>query len=120
MDLKMIRGDSRTFVRALTDAADNPIDLTGATVTMTAKSLYTDADPGVFQKTTVDGITVLDEVSGLIRIDLEPGDTSDLEGRTNRLVYDIQVEDGAGGVTTPVRGKLVVSPDVTTTITEGS
>lgn len=113
MDLKMIRGDSKTFSTALTDAAGNAIDLTGATVWMTAKSAFTDLDAdAVFQKSTGDGITHLDDASGLIQVVLDPEDTEDLDGTKHRLVYDIQVVD-SGVVTTVVRAKLLVLPDVT-------
>lgn len=117
MDLSMIRGDSKTFALSLTDAAGDPLDLTGCTVWITAKEAYTDTDAAAtFQHSTDDGnITILDEDTGVIAVDIDPADTTDLDGKTTRLVYDIQVEDGVGKVTTPVRGKLVVRPDVTIT-----
>jgi hypothetical protein len=115
MDLSMIRGDSRTFAFPLTDAS-GPIDLTNCSVWMTAKEYYTDTDDSAtFQKSTSDGITVLDEDNGLIKVELEPADTTDLDGKRHRLVYDIQVEDSAGAVTTVLRGRLTVYPDVTVT-----
>ena len=111
-DLSMIRGDSKTFLFALDE------DLTGAVgVWMTAKAAYTDADPGTFQKTIADGITVIDAATGTIQVDLDPTDTSALAGQTARLYYDIQVEDVANKVSTLVRGRLIVRPDVTETVT---
>lgn len=121
MNLSMIRGNSKLFAFPLTDSDGDPIDLTDCTVTMTAKSAYTDSDASaVFQKDLDDGITVLDEDNGVITVDLEPGDTSSLASKTHRLVYDIQVQTLAGRVSTPVRGRLTVQPDVTTTIVEVS
>jgi hypothetical protein len=112
MNLDMIRGDSKTFYFALNT------DLTDAVgVWMTAKASYADGDPGVFQKTLADGISVIDETSGTISVELDPGDTSDLDGRTMRLVYDVQVEDVDNKVSTVRRGRLIVRPDVTETVT---
>ena len=121
MNLTMIRGNSKLFAFPLTDSDGDPIDLTSCTVTMTAKSAYTDTDASAtFAKTIGDGITVISAANGVITVDLEPGDTSSLLGRTTRLVYDIQVQTAAGRVSTPVTGRLTVKPDVTTTIVEVS
>jgi hypothetical protein len=111
INLEMTRGDSKTFLFAL------GVDLTGAVgIWMTAKSALADADPGVFQKTDLAGITVIDEASGSIQIDVDPADTEDLEAVTNRLFYDIQVEDVNNKVSTRQSGRLIVRPDVTTTV----
>jgi hypothetical protein len=111
MNLEMTRGDSKTFVFALN------VNLTDAVgIWMTAKALLADADPGVFQKTDGAGITVIDEPSGTIQVDLDPGDTEDLAAVTNRLFYDIQVEDVNNKVSTQQSGRLIVRPDVTTTV----
>lgn len=111
MTLEMYRGDSKTFSFAL------DVDLTAAVgVWMTAKSARADADPGVFQKTIDDGITVVDETAGMIQVALDPGDTSDLDAITNRLYYDIQVQDVDEKVSTVRVGRLIVRPDVTTTV----
>lgn len=112
MNLEMIRGDSKTFLFAL------DVDLTGAVdIWMTAKSARADADPGVFQKSVGAGITVIDDATGTISVELDPADTSDLDATTNRLFYDVQVEDVDNKVTTYRLGRLVVRPDVTVTIT---
>lgn len=121
MDYKMTRGDSRTIITPLADAAGDPIDLTGCTVWFTAKALYTDADASAtFQKSTADGITVVDEDTGVIQVDIDPEDTEDLDGVRTRLVYDIQVKDATGKVSTPQSGKLIVYPDVTITTADVS
>jgi hypothetical protein len=113
--MSLIRCDSHTFVFVL------GIDLTGATgIWMTAKSALADVDPGVFQKTLSDGVTVLDDVTGTISVDLEPADTEDLTGPRDRLYYDVQVLDVDDKISTPQRGRLVVKADVTTTIVAGS
>lgn len=111
MNLEMIRGDSKTFLFAL------DVDLTDAVgIWMTAKSARADADPGVFQKSVGAGITVIDDATGTISVELDPADTSDLDAVTNRLYYDVQVEDVDNKVSTPRIGRLVVRPDITTTV----
>ena len=111
MNLEMIRGDSKTFLFAL------DVDLTGAVdIWMTAKSARADADPGVFQKSVGAGITVIDDATGTISVELDPADTSDLDATTNRLYYDVQVEDVDNKVSTYRIGRLVVRPDITTTV----
>jgi len=121
MDYKLTRGDSKTIITPLADAAGDPIDLTGATVWFTAKEDFTDTDDAAtFQKSTADGITVIDEDTGVIQVDIEPEDTADLDGVRTRLFYDIQVKDAADRISTPQSGKIVVYPDVTITTDEGS
>lgn len=120
-DLRMTRGDDKAFAFVLTTASGDPLDLTGASVYMTAKEAYSDTDDGAtFQKTNLDGITVLNAANGLIRVDLVPTDTEDLDDRRVRLYYDIQVRDADDKVTTVQSGRLVVYPDVTLTTTEVS
>lgn len=121
MDLKMTRGDSKRIALALPDASGNPLDLTDASVWMTAKEAFTDTDDAAtFQKTIGAGITVLDEDNGVILVELDPEDTSTLDAVRTRLVYDIQVKDADDAISTPISGKLTVYPDVTITISEGS
>lgn len=108
----MIRGDSKTFLFAF------DVDLTGATgVWMTAKSALADADgAAIFQKTLTDGVTVIDDVTGTVQVDLEPADTAALDGPRDRLYYDVQVLDVDDKITTLAHGRLIVRADVTTTI----
>lgn len=116
MDLKMFRGDSKSFVLALPDAAGEPIDLTGGTVWMTAKSAYADDDSvAIFQKVTGDGITVLDATHGAVLVELDPEDTEDVDAVRTRLYYDVQVKDADDKITTVLSGRLTVYPDVTVT-----
>lgn len=121
MDLKMFRGDSKSFVLALPDAAGNPIDLTGAMVWMTAKEALADDDSGAtFQKSVGDGITVLDDTHGVILVELDSADTEDLAASRTRLYYDVQVKDADDKVTTALSGRITVYPDVTITTGEPS
>jgi len=111
INLDMTRGDSKSFLFAL------GVDLTGAVeVWMTAKEALADSDPGVFQKSVGAGITVIDDAAGTIQVDLDPADTEDLDAVTNRLFYDVQVEDVNNKVSTRQSGRLIVRPDVTTTV----
>jgi hypothetical protein len=111
INLEMVRGDSKSFLFAL------GMDLTGAVgIWMTAKSALADADPGVFQKSDGAGITVIDDAAGTIQVDVDPADTDSLDAVTNRLYYDVQVEDVNNKVSTRQSGRLIVRPDVTTTV----
>lgn len=115
-DLSMIRGDSKTFLFAF------DVDLTGASeVWMTAKSALADSDgAAIFQKTVGAGVTVVDDPTGTVQIDLDPDDTSSLSGPRDRLYYDVQVLDTDDKITTLASGRLIVRADVTTTIAAGS
>ena len=116
MNISATRGDSERFLLTLTED-EEPLDLTGAEVWMTAKRHLRDTDAeAVFQKSVGDGITITDDEGGLAQVDLVPGDTSGLPTRVMRLHYDVQVKTQGGRVLTPISGTLTVSPDVTLAI----
>jgi hypothetical protein len=112
--LTMTRGDTRVFTVSLTDADGVALDLTGLTITFTAKRRYSDLDDdAVLQKTSGAGIEVLDAEAGTATITIDPEDTADLELETlPTLAWDLQVENG-GDVRTPLQGQLAIRPDVT-------
>jgi hypothetical protein len=119
--LSIHRGDTETFTITLTDGAGDPLDLTGLAITFTAKRRVSDADEdAVIQKTDVDGIVVdADPTSGIAVLTIEPADTADLED-LRTLHWDVQVDDGVGGVRTPLLGRLAITADVTRTSQAGS
>lgn len=88
--LRMRRGDTPIWELAVTDADGSPFDLTGCTLYFTAKLLITDADPGLFQLTTGDGITVTDAAGGIATVQPARADTSGLTQDT-KLFVDVQV-----------------------------
>lgn len=116
--LTRTRGDTiRLLVTATRPdeaGVDQPVDLTGATLTFTAKLKITDADDAVttIQKTTGAGIEVLAADEGTAVVTLEPEDTEGLLVKTTYLA-DVQLDESDGTRTTVASGKLIVTPDVT-------
>lgn len=114
--IEMIRGDTKVLTITVTRDGQ-PYDLTGHTLWLTAKRTPTDADSAaVFQlSTTAGGITITNAAGGVARAEIAPTHTESLPAVVNRLVYDVQIADGTGGVYTVASGELVVRPDVTIT-----
>lgn len=105
-DLAMIRGDTNEFELTLTDNAGDPFDLTDADITMTVGDLFT--------KTIGSGITVSAPLTGVASIVVGPEDTEGAPDVRVAYSYDVQVTLADGRIKTPVRGRFVVVPDVTT------
>lgn len=103
--ITMTRGDTRTLTLTLTDAAGDPYDLTGATVRMTVGDL--------FDKAIGDGIAVASPATGVAVITVNPDDTENANGRRS-YPYDVEVTFVDGTVVTPILGRFVLRPDVST------
>lgn len=115
--LSMKRGDRAEFAITLTDVDTGlPLDLTTMTLRFTAKRRATDTDAAaLIAKTEGAGITVDDDpATGLATLEIEPEDTEDLDD-LRTLFWDIQVDNGAGDVRTPLSGLLAISADITRT-----
>jgi len=109
----MTRGDTKQIGVSVT-RNDSPVDLTGATIWMSAKRSYPDT-VYVFQISTVtDDVEITDEEGGLATVTIPPDATSGLSSQVNTLVYDIQVRESDGTITTVGSGTITVNPDVTT------
>lgn len=102
-DLTVIRGDSAEFT--LTLSGLDEYGLIGADLWFTA---------GTIEKRLGDGIEVEDEEAGTATITLEPDDTAGAPGTRSSRPYDVQVRLADGRIRTPVRGRLIIIPDVTT------
>ena len=110
--IELVRGDTPTYDLELR-SGDEALDLSGMDITFTAKRRYTDTDEdAVIRHTLDDGITVVDAETGTATVRFDAADTADLDDLPT-LVWDVQVEDAAGTVLTPLRGKLSVVRDVT-------
>ena len=108
--LQSIRGDTVTFTFTVTDSDGAPLDLTGADITFTARRTIN--GPAFVVKTLDDGIDLGGSgETGVCTVTIAPEDTDTLT-HTERFVWDIQVDDGLD-VRTPLRGRWVVSMDVT-------
>ncbi len=125
VNLEMSRGDTYVFdhfakKRDPSVAILVPVDLTGGRAWFTAKRSPTDVDRNatIAISTLADdvydlGITVITAVAGQIRIAIPAAATKGLPDNSVDLLYDIQVADSGGNVTTTQHGVLTISPDVT-------
>ena len=116
LNIKMIRGDTYQFDSTIL-MNNEPFDLTGCIVRMTAKWAVANTDGNaVFQlSTATSGVTITDAEAGEISCVIPSTSTEDLPARIVELPYDIQVETAAGLIYTVLTGILTVSPDVTIT-----
>lgn len=105
-NIVVTRGDSREFNVTFTDSAGDPYDLTDAGITFTVGNLIT--------KTLGDGIAVSDPQTGVATITLEPEDTEGASDSRTSYPYDVEIVLADGRVKTPIRGRFIVVPDVTT------
>ena len=105
--LVLTRGDDRTLTATVTA----PADLTTATaLRFTAKYRHKDHDgSAVFAKTLSDGITVSNATVAIITI----ADTDWEDRHYDVFVWDLEVRDAAGVVTTLAHGTMQVIDDVT-------
>ena len=110
-DLIIFRGNTVSLSVTVT-ASGSVYNLTGCSLTFTAKIKYTDTS-AVFQKTIGNGITVTTPTSGLVTIVISPSDTLSLSNAKQMLVYDLEAVDGSGNVYTLASGNLIVYPKVT-------
>lgn len=112
-DLVATRGDTNTYQVTAFKPPPNQaqaLDLTGASLWFSVRRSLRDADP-LIQKTVGVGIVVAAPVSGLATISLSPADTAALA--PGPYVYDVQVKEPSGRVTTIVQGVLDLAADVT-------
>ena len=96
------------------------MDLTGCKLWFTAKQFITDADAiALIQKTWAAGqIAVPTPALGIATLTLVNADTTALVPNNPATLYffDVQVEDAAGNVFTPIMGRLQVLPGVTQSV----
>jgi len=119
VEREMFRGDTLTFELALTNPKTGaPLDITGAKIWFTAKNNYVDPDnQAVIALDTVSGgVAITDAVRGLARVDVPPLATRSFPDGPVKTVYDVQIKDAAGIVTTVESGTLKVWPDVSRAI----
>jgi hypothetical protein len=116
MDIEAIRGDTEYYdLAAIRSGA--PVSLVGANVKIwfSAKRTSDDVDAdAVIKLNSADNpiqIVFTDRPAGLFFIVLTPADTLAIE--EEKLVFDVQVREQDGRITTVVRGKLHILPDVT-------
>lgn len=121
--LQMFRGDTFTFTRTVVDAQGQPVDLSAADVTFTARQSVPwgsdTAVPLVIRKTIGDGVELgASGETGEVTVTIDPTDTAGLT-QTERFVWDIQYDDIVT-IATPFIGRLVVQLDVGDMAASGS
>ena len=106
----MICPQGATFTKRLTWTIDDvPVDLTGYTARMQAKTSYKNTCQPIFNITTENGgISVDDE--GNIDLLIDADDTSDFIAK--EYLYDLELIN-ASQVYRIVEGKFIVTPEVT-------
>ncbi len=109
--LRMVRNSDYTFSATLYRGGD-VIDLTGASLTFTAKWTPRDTDT-IFELTETDGINVTNPTNGEITVTIPSTATTTLPYDEVRLAYDLYVLTLTSVTGYPLRGTLVVSPNIT-------
>lgn len=106
--LTWYRGDQPPAITVtVTDADDDPIDLTGSTMACQVRARAGD---------TVLAELVVDEddfVTGVARVVPTAEDSETVGARTSLAVYDVEWTDSQGVVRTLVYGTITVTQDVT-------
>jgi len=113
--LQMTRGDNKTVQVTITGLGSQ--GLSGASLWFTAKRSYADADAAaIIHKVTAD-FTIDQQgdsqTPGIAHFSIQPAETSGLPAHQVDLVFDVQMKDSNGNVTTVDSGTLTVTPDVT-------
>lgn len=109
MKLSMTRGETVAWkIACVHDADGTPIDLTGATLAFTVKSLYSDALP-LFEKVPVGQAPL---VNGVALVTLAAADTEILDAASRHaLIWDLLISNG-GSQLVGASGTLLVKPNV--------
>lgn len=114
MNITINRGDTNTFqVTAI--RANQVVNLTGAKMWFTVKEhIWDQDDDAVLALNSVDDASQIVSslpTSGQFQIQLTPADTDTLDRYA--YLYDVQVKEADGTVTTVQKGKLYLNKDVT-------
>lgn len=112
-DLEMTRGDTRRWLLTFS------VDLTGAKIWFTAKRALSDADGAalIALSSGTSAITITDAAAGQCTLVIPPAATAGVAtpspSQPLSLVYDIQIRESDGTITTVQRGNLRIKADVT-------
>ena len=108
-DFAIYEGDNCLKYFTYTDDMDNPVDLTGATIKLTAKEDITQSTSFVESNGVID-----DAATGEFHIPFIPSQTKGLISHKEKtLSYDIQVTQSDGKIHTLLFGNLKIYPEVT-------
>lgn len=108
--LRLIRGDDTTLITTVLEADGTAKDITGYTVYFTAKP-EPDADVTDDAAVITKKITSLaDPTNGIVHVTLSAADTT-VEPR--RYIYDYQLKDPTGKITSTIKSVMEVIADIT-------
>ena len=113
--LTMYRGDSAQFT-IIVEQDGQAVDLVGSKLWFTAKHQYANKDNEAVMQLTTDpggGIVLSTTVRGKALVTTSPLATRGFPDGDVALVYDVQMLDITGKITTVESGTLTVKPDVT-------
>lgn len=107
------RGDTVIFDATITRPPGGPpVDLTGATLVCTGRrTLEEAASAFVFRVATGTGIVVTSAPAGACRVTIPATATAALPDWP-ALYVDLELTEASGRVSTPLRGRLILTPDV--------
>jgi hypothetical protein len=110
---QVARGDTIIFTAAITRPPGGPpVDLSGAQLVCTGRrALDEPASDYVFRLTLGTGITVTDATAGQVQVRIPPEATNTLADWPT-LYVDLELTETGGRVSTPLRGRLALTPDV--------
>ncbi len=104
-----------SFLKTITvkQADGSPFNLTGYKVRMMARANYEDAQPMISLSTIEPpgGIVINDAAGGQFQISMSATFTAGLKFST--VMYDLEIESGAGEVTRLLDGSVTLIPEVT-------
>jgi len=120
MNIRLYRGDSRTWELTVTDSSGSTFNLAGAAVWFTVKRDPDDPDDkAVISKATanIEGgadtqILITDEEGGQAEIYLLPEDTENLKIPSYDFHYDVQVKTPGSKPYTVISGRFRLLRDV--------
>lgn len=107
-DFQMDQGASWVYNLGIRDQDDNPVDLTGASVVMQARTTLRSPIP-LFSVSTDTGEITLDPSEGLVSIAIPPAITAEV--RQSGL-YSIVITYSSGEVERLLEGKLILQPEI--------
>ncbi len=113
VQLTLNRGDTFEQTLTFTNQDGSVKDITGSTVWFTVKLRFSDLDAAALVQVDSTGaeLVITDASAGIATLQLLPATTLLLVAPC--YVYDIQIKETAGRVTTPQRGALVVGDHAT-------
>lgn len=92
------------------DSSGNPVNLTGYSAKMQARSSVT-SDEVLLELSTANGKIVIVPLEGKLTLTMSPAVTSAMTWRRAR--YDLEITAGDGNVTRLIEGEITVSREVT-------